>query len=61
MARLRQRQAAGLVVLPVVIDQVSCEVLCERVGLLPPGCEHSREALADAVERLLASLARLDA
>jgi hypothetical protein len=58
--RHRQRQAAGLIVVAVEIDEVRATEVLVAAGLLDPMVDHSREAISRAVERLVELLARDD-
>ena len=48
-----ERRRNGLVVLPVVAFEVGIVEMLEADGFLPRCCEHSREAIAEALSRWL--------
>jgi hypothetical protein len=58
MRKLRGRQASGKIVIPVEIDGDLADRVLEEAGLLPPCSEHSREAMGNAIARLIALLSR---
>jgi hypothetical protein len=52
----RGRQRAGLVVFPVVANEVDAEAMLIRAGLLDDQTENSRDAIADALGQMIERL-----
>ena len=59
--RWRQRRRDGLVLLPVLVDEIAVEVLLCHHGLVPSCGAKDQEALRRALEELLKRLIAADA